>query len=43
MIGAIIGSAKAKYSAECTHNHPGGIAGAQATALCIFYARQGKS
>ena len=34
---------KAKYSAECTHNHPGGIAGAQATALCIFYARQGKS
>lgn len=35
--------AKAKESAECTHNHPGGIAGAQATALCILMARQGKS
>ena len=33
---------KAKESAECTHNHPGGIAGAQATALCILWARQGK-
>lgn len=30
----------AKISAECTHNHPGGIAGAQATALCIFWARK---
>lgn len=35
--------AKAKESAECTHNHPGGIAGAQATALCIFMARKGKT
>lgn len=34
---------KAKASAECTHNHPGGIAGAQATALCILWARQGKT
>ncbi len=34
---------KAKESAECTHNHPGGIAGAQATALCILWARQKKS
>lgn len=33
----------AKLSAECTHNHPGGIAGAQATALCILWARQKKS
>jgi ADP-ribosylglycohydrolase len=31
----------AKQSAECTHNHPEGIKGAQATALCIFMARQG--
>ena len=30
----------AKVSAECTHNHPEGIKGAQATALCIFMARQ---
>ena len=28
-------------SAECTHNHPEGIKGAQATALCIFLARHG--
>ena len=35
--------AKAKESAECTHNHPEGIKGAQATALCIFMARQGAS
>ena len=35
--------AKAKASAECTHNHPGGIAGAQSVALCILWARQGKS
>ena len=34
---------KAKTSAECTHNHPGGIAGAQATALCILWGREGKS
>ena len=31
----------AKLSAECTHNHPEGIKGAQATAMCIFMARQG--
>lgn len=31
----------AKLSAECTHNHPEGIKGAQATALCIFLARRG--
>lgn len=30
-----------KVSASCTHNHPEGIKGAQATALCIFLARQG--
>lgn len=33
----------AKLSAECTHNHPEGIKGAQAVALCIFMARQGAS
>ena len=33
----------ARKSAECTHNHPEGIKGAQATALCILMARQGKS
>lgn len=33
--------AAAKASAECTHNHPEGIKGAQATALCIFLARKG--
>lgn len=33
----------AKLSAECTHNHPEGIKGAQATAMCIFMARQGSS
>lgn len=33
--------AKAKESAECTHNHPEGIKGAQATALAILRARQG--
>lgn len=32
---------KAKESAECTHNHPEGIKGARATALCIFMARRG--
>lgn len=31
----------AQISAECTHNHPEGIKGAQAVALCIFMARQG--
>lgn len=30
---------KAKKSAECTHNHPEGIKGAQSTALCIYLAR----
>jgi ADP-ribosylglycohydrolase len=35
--------AKAKESAECTHNHPEGIKGAQATALCIYMARHGAS
>lgn len=34
---------KAKESAECTHNHPEGIKGAQATALCIYLARRGMS
>lgn len=33
--------AAAKESAECTHNHPEGIKGAQATALAIFLARHG--
>lgn len=33
--------AKAKESSECTHNHPEGIKGAQATALCIWMARKG--
>jgi ADP-ribosylglycohydrolase len=31
----------AKQSAECTHNHPEGIKGAQATALAIYLARFG--
>lgn len=35
--------AKAKKSAEITHNHPEGIKGAQATALAIYMARNGKS
>ena len=35
--------AAAKRSAECTHNHPEGIKGAQAVALCIFLARNGMS
>lgn len=34
---------EAKASAECTHNHKEGIKGAQATAACIFLARNGKS
>ena len=33
----------ARLSAACTHNHPEGIKGAQATALCIFMARKGAS
>lgn len=33
--------AEAKRSAECTHNHPEGIKGAQAVALAIFLARTG--
>ena len=33
--------AKAKESAECTHNHPEGIKGAQATTLAIMMARHG--
>ncbi len=33
----------AKISAEGTHNHPKGIKGAQATAICIFLARNGAS
>ena len=33
--------AMAKKSSECTHDHPEGIKGAQATALAIMMARQG--
>ena len=33
---------EAKRAAECTHNHPEGIKGAQATAAAIFLARRGK-
>ena len=33
---------EAKRSAEVTHNHPEGIKGAQATALAIYMARNGK-
>ncbi|MGD2074824.1 MAG: ADP-ribosylglycohydrolase family protein [Gammaproteobacteria bacterium] len=35
--------AEAKRSAECTHNHPEGIKGAQAVALAILLARKGLS
>ncbi len=35
--------ALAKASAEVTHDHPDGIAGAQATAAAVFLARAGKS
>jgi len=35
--------AEAKRSAEVTHNHPKGIAGAQAVAGAIYLARQGES
>lgn len=34
---------EARKSAECTHNHPEGIKGAQATAIAVFFARKGKS
>lgn len=33
--------AEATYSAVCTHNHPDGIRGAQATALAVFLAQKG--
>lgn len=33
----------AETSAVCTHNHPEGVKGAQATALAILWARQGAS
>ena len=33
----------AKKSAECIHNHPEGIKGAQATSLCIYLARHGST
>jgi ADP-ribosylglycohydrolase len=33
---------EAKHSAAVTHNHPEGIKGAQAVALAIYLARQGK-
>ncbi len=32
---------QAKKSAECTHNHPEGIKGAQAAAIAVFLARKG--
>ena len=35
--------AMAKASAECTHNHPEGIVGAQAIALAVWLAKQGVS
>lgn len=28
---------------EVTHNHPEGLKGAEVTAMCVYYARQGKS
>ncbi len=33
---------EARKSAECTHNHPEGIKGAQAVAIAIFFSRKGK-
>lgn len=33
---------QAKFFTECTHNHPEGIKGAQATAAAIFLARSGR-
>ena len=35
--------AEAEKSAACTHNHPEGVKGAQATAAAIFWARNGES
>ena len=35
--------AVARATAKVTHNHPEGIKGAEATASCIFLARNGKS
>ena len=35
--------AEAEKSAVCSHNHPEGIKGAQATAAAIFWARNGES
>jgi len=35
--------AEAEKSAACTHNHPEGIKGAQATALAVLMARKGSS
>jgi ADP-ribosylglycohydrolase len=35
--------ARARESAEVTHNHPEGIRGAQATAASVFLARMGRS
>ncbi len=34
---------EAERSAAVTHNHPEGIKGAQATALCVYLARMGES
>ncbi|HHV64108.1 MAG TPA: ADP-ribosylglycohydrolase family protein [Peptococcaceae bacterium] len=34
---------EAKASAEVTHNHPEGIKGAQATALAVFLAKEGRT
>lgn len=33
----------AKKVTEVTHNHPEGLKGAEVTAMCIYYARTGKS
>ena len=35
--------AEAEKSAVCSHNHPEGVKGAQATAAAIFWARNGES
>ncbi len=32
-----------RYVTEVTHNHPEGIKGAEITAMCVYYARMGKS
>ena len=34
---------EARESASCTHNHPDGLQGAEATAVCIYLARNGCS